>query len=87
MAQTVSGTLQTTREGNGRIRLTWNGDTSLVSRVYLATLDRNKQAVAQKLLTSPPASARFVRSPRARYVGVIVDFVDGTRSTTINPLQ
>ncbi|HZO91613.1 MAG TPA: hypothetical protein VFB38_25045 [Chthonomonadaceae bacterium] len=82
----TSNSIQARLESNNIIHITWQGDTSTVSQISFALLDRNGRVLAQRTITGPPTDIRFRRTSRAAFYRVIVRYANGTTSTVISPV-
>lgn len=66
------------RTANGRVDLTYRGDTTNVTRITMMLLDASHRELTRQVITEPPAKARLLRLRGSKYYRIRLEYPNGT---------
>src|SRR5258708_14910205 len=82
----TSSSIEAKMEPHGEVLLRWQGEPSVVNKLTFSILDSKKKMIKEKVITKLPAEARFNMTNKTAYYSVVVEYVNGTKSTVTSLL-
>ena len=82
----TSSSIDARLDYQGDVLLRWQGDPSVVNKLTFSILDSKKKMIKEKVITKLPAEARFNMTNKSAYYSVVVEYLNGTKSTVTSLL-